>query len=830
MKYKLSEIALICKAELFPQDPNQAFFDSVITDSRSAVLTANALFIAIVGDRNDGHHYLMDMYNKGVRNFLISKPESMVGMPKDASLLLVENTVLALQQIARNHRSKFNIPIISVTGSNGKTIVKEWLFQLISPYKKVLRSPKSYNSQIGVPLSVLALDDFYEIAIFEAGISKPDEMQNLADIIQPNIVVFTNIGSAHDENFIHLNQKVAEKLNLAKKAQKLIYCSDHHQIRERIFQSELDKVLSVISWSKNIDADLRISEMSFPNENNHSIISAVFNDQAFQLELPFNDQASIENAINCCLLLLTLGFNHEQIQSGFKKIQSVEMRLEMVQGINNCVLVNDYYNSDLTSLQIALEYISHQSAQKKRCVILSDILQSGKPPKLLYEEVSRLLDKFSVHRMIGIGSEISKNAGCFNMNASFYLDTDHFFAEFRNDQFNDEIILLKGARVFRFERIAKLLSRKSHVTVMEINLNSLVDNYNYFRSKLGANTGIIAMVKAFAYGSGAVEIARVLEFNHVNYLAVAYADEGVSLRLAGINVPIIVMNPVKSSFYQMAAYQLEPEIYSFRILEDWLDFLKSSRTINQPMSIHLKIDTGMHRLGFSPDEMSKLIQILKESEEWIQVSTIFSHFSSSENSSDDAFSHQQVEKLNNCHKVISEALNLPIKKHICNSNGVLRFPQYHFDFVRLGIGLFGETADATVNESLSQVASLKTKISQIRYVPAGESIGYSRKSSSDMPRLIATIPVGYADGIDRRLSEGNGVFVVKGIPVPTVGLICMDMCMLDVTSIPDVSEDDTVIIFGKEMPLRNFAESSGKIVYEALTSISDRVNRHYIKE
>lgn len=830
MKYSLAEIGAFCNAALMPDNTQEFIVDSVITDSRNAVLTAGAMFIAIEGERNDGHLYLNEMYDKGVRNFLISKKEMIPQLPADARFLVVENTVKALQQLARAHRSKFSIPVISVTGSNGKTIVKEWLFQLLSPFMKVLRSPKSYNSQIGVPLSVLALEDNYDIAVFEAGISKPDEMQHLAEIIQADTVIFTNIGTAHDENFIHVNQKIGEKLKLTSKASKLIYCADHHQIRERILQSEIDKVLQICSWSKTIDSDLKITSVSETGTMHHCVIKALYHEDSVSLELPFNDQASVENAMHCWLLMLDIGLSQSQIQSAFKKIQSVEMRLEMVQGINNCILVNDFYNSDITSLKIALDYISHQSASKKRCVILSDILQSGKPPRILYQEVADLLEKYNIERIIGIGNEISAHATLFSAKSEFYIDTDAFFSGFRPDFFADEIILLKGARIFRFERIAKLLVRKSHVTRLEINLNALVDNYNYFKSRLGKKTGIIAMVKAFAYGSGAVEIARALKFNHVDYLAVAYADEGVALRMAGIDVPVIVMNPEKRSFYQMAKYNLEPEIYSIRLLEDFIAFIQSDGNVLTPFPIHLKIDTGMHRLGFMPTELPSLIQLLEDQRNNVKVASVFSHFTSSEDPSDDDFSRKQAETLSEAHSLIEQSLKYKTSKHICNSNGVLRFPEYHFDYVRLGIGLYGETADPVINTQLRQVATFRTKISQIRYVAAGESIGYSRHSVSEKPRLIATIPVGYADGLDRRLSDGKGEFVVRGIVVKTVGLICMDMCMLDVSDVPEVAEDDTVIIFGDSMPLSLYAASSDRIVYEALTAISDRVNRLYIKE
>lgn len=830
MKYSLADLRSFCDAELIPESAKSCIVDSVITDSRNAVLTVGALFIAIEGERNDGHQYVMEMYEKGVRNFLVSQRDLISQLPADASILVVENTVLALQEIARFHRSRFSIPVISVTGSNGKTIVKEWLFQLLSPFMKVLRSPKSYNSQIGVPLSVLALDENYDIAVFEAGISKPDEMQHLADIIQADTVIFTNIGTAHDENFIHVNQKVGEKLKLASKSSKLIYCADHHLIRERILQSGIDKVLQLCSWSKTIDSDLKIIDVKNTDAMHHSLVEANFNGDLVTLELPFNDQASVENAMHCWLLMLDMGFSQNQIQLAFKKIQSVEMRLEMVQGINNCILVNDFYNSDLTSLQIALDYISHQSASKKRCIILSDILQSGKPPRILYQEVADLVEKYNIERIIGIGSEISAHGTLFSAKSEFYKDTDDFFSAFRPDFFSDEIILLKGARIFRFERIAKLLVRKSHVTRLEINLNALVDNYNFFRARLNKTTGVIAMVKAFAYGSGAVEIARALEFNHVNYLAVAYADEGVALRMAGINVPVIVMNPEKRSFYQMIKYNLEPEIYSIRILEDFAEFINSDADFNAPFLIHLKIDTGMHRLGFMPAELPSLIDLLIREKDQLKVASVFSHFTSSEDAVDDNYSRRQAEILSEAHSLIEKSFNYKIAKHICNSNGILRFPEYHFDFARLGIGLYGETADAIVNNQLRQVVTFRTKISQIRYIAAGESVGYSRHSVSEKPRLIATIPVGYADGLDRRLSDGNGEFVVRGITVKTVGLICMDMCMLDVSEVPEVTEDDSVIIFGDSMPLHNYARASGRIVYEALTAISERVNRLYIKE
>lgn len=798
----------------------------LVIDSRNIISAHSSLFFAISGQRHDGHKFISALYEKGVRCFVVEQLPSNSSAYPEACFLKVQNSVAALQQLASYHRKQFSIPVIAITGSNGKTIVKEWLYQLMREDKNIVRSPKSYNSQVGVPLSVWQLNKEHELGIFEAGISMPGEMEKLEAIIHPTIGLITNIGQAHNESFPDHTLKVREKLKLFKHAETLIYCKDHAEIHKQI-QAAGKK--NTISWSTKTEADLSITGIE-KNARGTSIEGS-FNKRTIGISIPFTDDASIENAIHCWTALLYLNYFHSVIAQRMQLLNPVAMRLEMKEGINNCSIINDSYNSDLGSLNIALDFLNQQKQHIKKTVILSDILQSGKNEEQLYKEVAHLLETKGIYRLIGVGKAIERQSKLFTINKHFYDSTEDLLKHYNDIGFRDEAILIKGARSFEFERISNQLQRKAHETVMEINLNAVVHNLNYFRSKLKPGTMLMAMVKASSYGSGSYEIANVLQFHHVDYLAVAYADEGVELRKAGITLPIMVMNPEEQGYDAMIEYGLEPEIFSMRIIRLFNEALKRNVALTKsgkPAVVHIKLDTGMHRLGFEENTLDELITFLKENKS-IHVRSVFSHLASADEAQHDDFTREQISRFEKMQKKIAAALDQPALSHILNSAGISRFPEAQFDIVRLGIGLYGIGCNAEEQKQLEFVNTLKTTISQIKDIKAGESIGYNRKFFAKKDMRIATVPIGYADGLSRRLSNGKGKMVVNGKLAPIVGNVCMDMCMLDITGIP-TNESDEVIVFGKEYPVTQFANDSETIPYEVLTSMSRRVKRVYYQE
>jgi alanine racemase len=804
--------------------PHHTSFEELLTDSRKLIHPEVSLFFALKGDRHNAHRFVPELVTQGVRNFVVSefRPEFEA---LEANFLVVENTLDALQQLAAFHRSQFSFPVIGITGSNGKTIVKEWLYQLLRPDLNIVRSPKSYNSQIGVPLSVWLMDDDHQLALFEAGISRPDEMKRLEQIIHPTIGLITNIGSSHDESFSNRSQKVTEKMSLFSHVNALVYCKDYPEIHQAVTDQFAHRhEVRLFSWSRKTKADLQIGRISKSNDDCE--IQAVYKNQFQTIRIPFTDDASVENAIHCWAVMLFLEKDAASIAERMPFLSPVAMRLEMKTGINQCSVINDSYNSDLGSLTIALDFLKQQKQHERRTVILSDILQSGKNEESLYREVADLLAVKKVSRVFGIGPGLVRQKHLFNTPAEFYESTDDFLKAFPGIIFREEAILLKGARPFGFEQISKLLQQKAHETVMEINLNAVVHNLNYYRSRLKPDTRIMAMVKATSYGSGSHEIANILQFHHVDYLAVAYSDEGVELRKAGITLPIMVMNPEVQSFDAMVRYRLEPEIYNFRLLNQLNEFLKSYS--GDPFRIHLKLDTGMHRLGFEEDEIAELIVRLKNNRH-LMVETVFTHLAASDEVEHDAFTQVQLERFNRMSAVICSSFSYPILRHALNSSGVIRFGEAQFDMVRLGIGLYGFASTSHEQQQLQQVATLKTTISQIKNVSSSETVGYSRKGILDRETLVATVAVGYADGIDRRLGNGNGKMLVNGILVPIIGNICMDMCMLDITDVP-AKEGDEVIVFGPELSVLQLARWMGTIPYEILTGISQRVKRVYYQE
>ncbi len=825
LSYSIKEILEIVNGELVNSSGvNTPIFD-ILIDSRRLISSENCIFIALSTKKNDGHKYIGEVYNRGIRNFIISDVSF---IQKDANCILVDNTLEALQKLTAYHRKKFDIPVIGITGSNGKTIVKEWLYQLLSPDYTVARSPKSYNSQVGVPLSVWQLRKESSLGIFEAGMSEPDEMARLQTIINPTIGIFTNIGPAHGENFISTQQKVGEKLKLFTKVNTLIYSPDFPEIQETIIRSQLLGNIDAFTWSKKQEADLRITNV-VRTDNSSTEITGLYKDKESKISIPFTDDASIENSIHCWAAMLHLGYFSEIIARRMKGLQPIAMRLELKEGINHCSIINDSYNSDINSLNIALDFLNQQKQHTKKTVILSDILQSGKNESELYGGIAELLKQKEIDRIIGIGPAISKQEQAFEMESLFYPSTSEFLKKFSFADFQNETILLKGARIFEFEQISQSLQQKAHETVLEVNLDALVNNLNYFKKKVKQGTKIMAMVKAFSYGSGSFEIANILQFHNIDYLAVAYADEGVELRKAGIKTPIMVMNPDEQSFDAILKHNLEPEIYNFRSLK-LLEEATRTNIIpdNKPVKVHLKLDTGMHRLGFTAEEIDELIKRLLDLN-LIYVQSVFSHLASSENPEDDEFTRQQIKIFEQMAEKIRSNTDHPIMMHILNSAGISRFPEAQFDMVRLGISLYGIATSGVDNGKLENVSTLKSTISQIKHIRKGETIGYNRKWKAEKDMKIAIVPVGYADGLNRKLSNGIGSVYIHGSMVKIVGNVCMDMCMADISEI-QAEEGDDVIIFGKLHPIEELAETLQTIPYEVLTNISRRVKRVYYHE
>jgi Alr-MurF fusion protein len=837
--YSLLEIASITGGTLLPGKKEPVSIKELLIDSRRLSHPESTLFIAIVSRRNDGHKYIRDLYEKGVKNFLVSRPSpehsgwNFQGEEfQDASFIFVENTLDALQKLGAYHRSRFKIPVIGITGSNGKTIVKEWLFQLMNRDKKIVRNPKSYNSQIGVPLSVWKMEPGNELALFEAGISQPEEMEKLERIIRPTIGIFTNIGHAHDEGFRNTGQKTREKLKLFRNCDSLVYSSDHEGIDRKVTGEPSLAQVKKFTWGRAKEANLRI--VRYSRKVTFTTIYAIYDGKEIATEVPFSDEASLENAIHCWTVMLLLGYAPDIISARMKMLMPIALRLELKEAINHCSLINDSYNSDINSLGIALDFLNQQTHHRKKTIILSDILQSGRDPEELYREIAGIIHDKGIQRIIGIGNEISSQADWFALEKAFYTTTDSFLEHFPFSTFRDEAILLKGARIFEFERIGKALQQKSHETILEINLDAMVHNLNYYRSKLAPGTKTMIMVKAFSYGSGSFEIANLLQFHRTDYLAVAYADEGVELRKAGITLPVMVMNPEEQSFDLLLKFNLEPEIYSFRVL----DMLENAIAANQdtpesPVFIHLKIDTGMHRLGFDPSEAGRLIGCLQKSPE-LQVKSIFSHLAASEDPAEDDFTRSQIRILTEVATRIQEELGYSCLVHIQNSAGITRFPDVKMGMARIGIGIYGVGFDENEQRNLRNVSTLKTIISQIKLVKAGETIGYNRRGVAENDRIIAILPIGYADGLSRRLGNGKGKVMINGHTASTIGNISMDTCMVDITGLSstagEIREGDEVIVFGDVLPITQLARDLETIPYEVLTGISRRVKRVYFHE
>ena len=821
--YSLKKISQIVDGRLVGSDEDHAIQDLLI-DSRQLVNASQTVFFALMSERNDGHKYIQDLYQNGVRAFVVSHiPE---GEFPEASFVVVENTLKALQQLATYHREQYDIPVIGITGSNGKTIVKEWLAQLLGPDFNIVRSPKSYNSQVGVPLSVWQMNKTHQLGIFEAGISKPDEMSVLQKIIQPTIGVFTNIGQAHEENFISLMQKAGEKLNLFTQVETLVYCMDYYDIQQVIMLADLGKKVRLLPWSRKFEeADMFVSRVE--KQEKQTVLEVVYQGDTLSFAIPFVDDASIENAIHCIMVCLLMKMDAKVLAKRLVDLTSVAMRLEIKSGINNCTIINDYYNSDVNSLAIALDVMNQQRQHQEKVLVLSDILQSGRDERELYGYISHLIESKRVDQLIGIGEAISRQAGQFKVKSSFFKDVNDFMQHFPLSQFRNQTILLKGARAFEFEQISMELQEKAHETVLEINFNHLVNNFNHYRSLIKPETKLMVMVKAFGYGSGNYEVSNILQFHRADYLTVAFADEGVELRRAGINLPIMVMSPEVNSYDNIIKYHLEPEVFSFRNLEFIEKALEITGTTT-PLNVHVKLDTGMHRLGFSLQELPELISRL-QANPLIHVRSTFSHLATADNPDEDEFTLSQIRVFEQGSQMIVDAFPYKVLRHILNTAGITRFTQYQFDMVRLGIGLYGVPTCKQDEGVLETVVSLKTTINQIKNIPAGDSIGYNRHGRAVHAMRIGIVPIGYADGLSRLLGNGNGKFYINGQQVSIIGDICMDMCMLDLTNV-QAEEGDTVVIFDAEHSINDIAKACQTIPYEVMTRISQRVKRVYYQE
>ena len=805
-------------------DGNREILDLLI-DSRQLVAAGQTLFFALTSNRNDGHKYIEELYNNGVRAFVVTRQPDTEAFP-EACFIVVDDTLMALQQLAAWHRQQFDIPVIGITGSNGKTIVKEWLAQLLGPDYNTVRSPKSYNSQVGVPLSVWQMNSSHQLGIFEAGISKPDEMTALANIINPTIGVFTNIGQAHGENFINATQKAGEKLNLFKRVETLVYCMDYYDIQQVILRAGLGNKLKLFPWSRKFkEAELYVA--SVEKLEKVTVLEVAFHGETLRFTIPFIDDASIENAIHCIAVCLLMKMDVAVLNERLSGLTSIAMRLEIKAGVNNCTIVNDYYNSDVNSLAIALDVMNQQRQHKDKVLILSDILQSGRDEEELYAYIARLVEEKGVGKLIGIGPAISRQARQFKLESRFFNDVADFLQHCPIDEFRNQTILLKGARAFAFEQIGMELQEKAHETVLEINFNHLVNNFNHYRSLIKPETKIMVMVKAFGYGSGNYEVSNILQFHRADYLTVAFADEGVELRNAGINLPIMVMSPEVNSYDSIIKNRLEPEVFSFRNL-DYIEKALQSPSVTAPLNVHVKLDTGMHRLGFSLKELPELIRRL-QANPLIHVRSVFSHLATADNPDEDEFTLSQIKVFEEGSQMIVDAFPYKVLRHILNTAGITRFTQYQFDMVRLGIGLYGVPTCKADEGVLETVVSLKTTINQIKEIPAGDSIGYNRHGRAIHDMRIGIVPIGYADGLSRLLGNGNGKFYVNNRQVPVIGDICMDMCMLDLTGI-EAEEGDTVVVFDAEHPINDIARACQTIPYEVMTRISQRVKRVYYQE
>lgn len=823
MKYSIKQIAKIVDA--IPSELNDASISILLTDSRQVFFPDETLFFALSTKNNDGHKYIAELYELGVRNFVVSELLSEWSNFNDANFLIVTHPLEALQRLAAHHRNGFNIPVIGITGSNGKTVVKEWLYQILHEDFNITHSPRSYNSQIGVPLSVWQMGDYTQLGIFEAGISQPEEMSKLEAIIRPTIGVLTNIGQAHQEGFKSMKQKCLEKLELFINCD-IIICEEENEL--------IDECMEIaclsqkrLTWSRKGSSKSPLHIIKIIKEDKSTTINYSMLGMVSSVTIPFTDSASIEDAIHVLAVAFYLHISLNELSKRMSALEPVAMRLDVRQGKNNSTLINDSYNSDINSLNIALDFLVQRAtdSKQKKVLIISDIPQSGLPLRELYYLASNLMINKKIDLLIGIGKEISAHKDLFeSIDNHFFASTESFIHSNIWQDLHDMFILLKGARSFSFESINKLLEVKTHETVLDIDLDAIVHNYKFYKSKLNPKTKMVCMVKADGYGTGSVEVAKTLQYHKCDYLAVAVAEEGVFLRKQGIKVPIIVLNSEVGGFEELATYALEPEVYNFRILDAFIKEAKLQGITNYP--IHLKIDTGMHRLGFTEEDIPELMARIK-SQTGVRIQSIFSHLAASESWDFDNFTLQQIKTFKKTAGIIEENCHYPVLKHILNSAGIERFPEEQMDMVRLGISLYGVSASGL--NGLRNVCTLKTTILQIKHIKAGETVGYGRKGHFEKDSTIATIRIGYADGLSRQIGNGVGSVLVNGQMAPIVGNICMDLSMINITGL-EVKEGDPVTIFGENPSVMELAKQANTIPYEILTSISNRVKHIYYKE
>lgn len=823
MSYTIEHIASWLNSNSVIKKPAQ--IAHLLTDSRRLIYPNTSLFFAITTGHNDGHLYVEELMQRGVFNFVVKTNFDTRPFP-NANFLKVDDVLRALQVIASHHRAQFTYPVIGITGSNGKTIVKEWLNQLLANRFHIIRSPRSYNSQIGVPLSVWEMDDKHQLAIFEAGISEKGEMDALANMIQPTIGILTSMGTAHQEGFENETEKRNEKWKLFQKAQVIIAPLSEVALDDKDASHHLGYP-SIITWTRIGEASLKVQSENIIQGQTH--LQANYLGTDLQLVVPFTDLISVNNTITCLLTLLHLQLPMSEIQEGINQLRHLDMRMQIKKGIQHCYILNDSYSNDVHSLQLALTYATQQAGALPITLILSDVAQFIQDA-VQYDQLLQQLAVFPINKLITIGPQLAKalqqNKGLQNkgVHVISFEATQQFIHQMDIYSFKEEFILIKGARVFELEKINERLQLQVHNTMAEINLTTLVSNYKKIKTVVGPKVKMMAMVKAFGYGSGSTEVARILQFNHVDYLSVAYADEGVALRQAGIHVPIMVMNVDETTFDTLVKYHMEPEIFSFSQFQQFDQYIKNQAISSFP--IHIKLNTGMNRLGFDMNTIEQLCDLLKSNSQ-LNVQTIFSHLSASGNKTFENFTRQQLDLFNRAAEKIEAALGYTTLKHIANSDAILLDPIFHLDMVRLGIGLYGTSQGPL---ALEPVIQLSTTISQIRHLKKGDTVGYNRAGVLLRDSRIATVRIGYADGYSRQLGLGKGAMWVNGILAPIVGDICMDMTMIDITDIPSVNEGDSVQVFGKNLAITQVAKWAGTIPYEILTSIGQRVKRIYIAD
>lgn len=828
MDFLISNISNYIKSEVYSTRREDFLIKNLVFDSRKLSEVDGTVFFAIITLSNNGEKYIPELYLSGVRVFVVENLPNDHSNYKDTCFVLVENTIEALQSLAKAKRERFHNPIIAITGSNGKTIVKDWISQLIDNDKKVFKSPRSYNSQIGVALSIWNLKEDDELGIIEAGISQKGEMKRLEDMIKPKVGIMTNIGDAHQVYFSSIEEKIQEKILLFRNSDTIIYCIDNKEIDKEIQKAYKDSGKELIGWGLNPKASFRLENIE--TKKNQTIINYIYKDRHSSFSIPFIDKASIENSINAFIACLVIGIDKELLSERTKHLQSLEMRLQMKEGINHTLIINDSYSSDLMSLELALTFLNQQNNELKKTAILSDITQSNIDQKELYLGINKLLIEKNIDNLIGIGEGFVRNQSLLTINNAIYTSTQDFLRNCSLKEFKEEIILIKGARKFEFEKISRFFEKKAHETVLEINLSALAHNVNYFKTKLKQGVKLMAMVKAHSYGSGGFEIASTLANQNIDYLTVAFADEGAELRNNGINLPIMVMSPEKESIAKIIHYDLEPEVYSISILKELIEAKKEYDLLDnkKELNIHIKLDTGMHRLGIEEESLEELIYILKANKN-IKINSIFSHLAGADNPELDDFTKKQIALFETLSSRLLKEFDYPILRHIANSAAIIRFPEAQYNMVRLGIGMYGIGISEKEEKKLRYVHRLKTTLTLKRKIAIGESVSYNRNYIAEEERTIGVIPIGYADGLNRKRGNGNGRVWINGQLAPIIGSICMDMCMIDITGI-DCSEGDEVVIFGEEYSVNNIAKELQTIAYEVFTTVSSRVKRVFYQE